>query len=112
MNMTIKASRNQENATFWENEEAAQFYFNDFVSSFITSAPLRTDGASSVNGTNNDATQKEVIRIGPISHPASYYSQSKKKIQKSEYIKTHPIGNKRNGFKSFAVRTKHVVGKK
>lgn len=52
--MTKKASRNQENAVYVESELLAKFYFNNFVNSFLRSAPLRVTGGGSGGTVNED----------------------------------------------------------
>lgn len=68
MNMTKKASRNQENAVFIESELMATFYFNNFVNSFLHSAPLRTTGDSSSGAVNDD----KPLNFGSPSIPNHY----------------------------------------
>lgn len=94
MNMTKKASRNQENAVFIENENIATFYFNTFVNSFMQSAPLRTTGGSSSGAVNDD----RAATASPI--PSQFLPFIKNGIKKKKST-TRPF----NSSKSYSARS-------
>ena len=98
MNYTKKASRNQENAVFIESELMAKFYFNDFVNSFLQSAPLRLTGGGSGGNVNDDKPfgyTKSLNQIPAQFRP--YIKKGKRPVGATKTPKKFPLKRKSVG---------------